>query len=216
MKADGVVQIDFAEIELLSMEVTGHHDLHDKNRAGWDHVKGMHAALAMLSRIAYIFMHGSLEVFQDIKVAFVHAHGTSLHLWLFNMPTPGIFVMQRVAKATVPAKFGEALLLCELINFLWTLRGFSPNSLTLFLFVAQVEISKTMKALVKLKESHGEKTLGINLLGEKRGQVLYEVLRPVVASQRSKIVTTTLDKKAEFAGVGEDVLPGSSPNRDDE
>ncbi|RUP47264.1 hypothetical protein BC936DRAFT_145925 [Jimgerdemannia flammicorona] len=122
MKVDGVVQIDFSEIELLSMEVTGHHGLRDKNRAGWDHIKGTHAALAMLSRIAYIFMHGSVELFQDVKVAFVHAHGTSLHLWLFNMSTPGIFVMQRVAKATVPAKFGEALLLCELINFLWTLR----------------------------------------------------------------------------------------------
>ena len=52
--------------------------------------------------------------------------------------------------------------------------------------------------------------------GEKCGQFLYEALRPVVASQRSKIVTITLDKKTEFAGVGEDVLPGSSPIRDDE
>ncbi|RUS28847.1 hypothetical protein BC938DRAFT_481376, partial [Jimgerdemannia flammicorona] len=37
MKVDGVVRIDFAQIELLSMEVTGHHGLHDNNRAGWDH-----------------------------------------------------------------------------------------------------------------------------------------------------------------------------------
>ncbi|RUP44702.1 hypothetical protein BC936DRAFT_149109 [Jimgerdemannia flammicorona] len=201
MKADGVVQIGFSEIELLSMEVAGHHGLHDKNRAGWDHIKGMHAALAMLSRIAYVFMHGSVELFQDVKVGFVHAHGKTLHLWLFNMPTPGIFVMQRVAKAAVPAKFGEALLLCELINFLWTLR---------------VEISKTVKAMVMLKESHEEKTLGIKLRGEKCGQFLYEVLRPMVVSKKSKIVTTTLDKKTEFAGVGEGVLPGSSPIRNDE
>ncbi|RUS14528.1 hypothetical protein BC938DRAFT_477318, partial [Jimgerdemannia flammicorona] len=159
MKVDGVVRIDFAQIELLSMEVTGHHGLHDNNRAGWDHAKGFHATLAMLSRIAYAFMHGSVELFHDIKVVFVHAHETFLHLWLFNMSSPGIFVMQRIAKAKVPAKFEESFLLCELINFLWTLR---------------VEISKTMKALVRLKASHVEKAIAIKVLGERRGQYLYE------------------------------------------
>ncbi|RUS31357.1 hypothetical protein BC938DRAFT_477991 [Jimgerdemannia flammicorona] len=74
MKVDGVVYTEFDHIELLSMEVTGHHGLHDKSRAGWDHVKGLCALLNMLSRIAYIFPHGSSELFQEVKVAFVHAH----------------------------------------------------------------------------------------------------------------------------------------------
>ncbi|RUP46779.1 hypothetical protein BC936DRAFT_146531 [Jimgerdemannia flammicorona] len=75
MKVDGIVCTEFANIELLSMEVTGHHGLHDKSRAGWDHVKGSCALLAMLSRIAYIFPQGSIELFQEVRVAFVHAHG---------------------------------------------------------------------------------------------------------------------------------------------
>ncbi|RUS32660.1 hypothetical protein BC938DRAFT_474685 [Jimgerdemannia flammicorona] len=210
MKVDGVVQIEFSEIELLSMEVTGHHGLHDKNRAGWDHIKGMHAALAMLSRIAYVFMHGSVELFQDVKVAFVHAHAIMLLFFLIRKDFAFVALQHANSrhlchatcrKSSSPAKFGEALLLCELINFLWTLR---------------VEISKTVKAMVMLKESHEEKTLGIKLRGEKCGQFLYEVLRPMVVSKKSKIVTTTLDKKTEFAGVGEGVLPGSSPIRNDE
>ncbi|RUP51524.1 hypothetical protein BC936DRAFT_147649 [Jimgerdemannia flammicorona] len=209
MKVDRVVYTEFDHIELLSMEVTGHHGLHDKSRAGWDHVKGLCALLNMLSRIAYIFPHGSSELFQEVKVAFVHAHALvlwltsirtcreALHLWLFGMPSPGIFFMQRISKAIVPSKFDETWLLCDLINFLWTLR---------------VEVLKTTKILEKLKTSHAKKALAIRL-GESRGQCLYELLRPVTSPSKSRITTTTLDKKTEYAKVGEHVLPGSSPDR---
>jgi hypothetical protein len=197
MKVDGVVYTEFDHIELLSMEVTGHHGLHDKSRAGWDHVKGLCALLAMLSRIAYIFPHGSSELFQEVKVAFVHAHEKALHLWLFGMPSPGIFLMQRISKAIVPSKFDEAWLLCDLINFLWTLR---------------VEVLKATKILEKLKTSHAKKALAIRL-GESRGQCLYDLLRPVTSPSKSRITTTTLNKKTEYVKVGEHVLPGSSPDR---
>src|SRR4051812_16550659 len=102
------------------------------------------------------------------------------------MPSPGVFLMQRISKVIIPSTFREATLLCPLINFLWTLRvsykilfklDFRNCYLTSEHVSIQVEILKTTSILEKLKVSNNEKILAIEL-GESCGQCLYDLLRP--------------------------------------
>ncbi|RUP43215.1 hypothetical protein BC936DRAFT_137468 [Jimgerdemannia flammicorona] len=185
-KADGVVHTEHLHIELLFLETTGHHGLSDRPRACWDHVKGMTGVLAMLARIAYAFPHGSADDFKNVKVAFIQARGDYLHLWTVNMPSPGIYVMQRVIKALVPTFFLEKHHLVSLINFFWTVR---------------VEISKMIDALEKLKKTHVANELAIMLKGNRSGIYLPDLLKPV---------KNILNKKTDYAGVGR-IDPKSSP-----
>lgn len=74
-KADGVAYTEESHVELLFLETTGHHGLSDFQRAGWDHIKGMNGALAMLALIAYNFPYGSVEALKDVNVVFIHARG---------------------------------------------------------------------------------------------------------------------------------------------
>ncbi|RUS31593.1 hypothetical protein BC938DRAFT_477488 [Jimgerdemannia flammicorona] len=152
-KADGVVYTENLHMELLFLETTGHHSLSDRPRACWDHVKGMNGVLAMLARIAYAFPHGSVEDFKNVKVAFIHARGDYLHLWTVSMPSPGIYVMQRVIKALVRFSLGNA---SSRLSHQFLLDGQSRRIIT-------VEISNMIDALEKLKKTHVANELAIML-----------------------------------------------------
>ncbi|RUP11957.1 hypothetical protein BC936DRAFT_139920 [Jimgerdemannia flammicorona] len=184
-KADGVVYTENLHMELLFLETTGHHSLSDRPKACWDHVKGMNGVLAMLARIAYAFPHGSVEDFKNVKVAFIHARGDYLHLWTVSMPSPGIYVMQRVIKALVPVSLSEIHHLVSLINFFWTVR---------------VEISNMIDVLEKLKKTYVANELAIMLKGNRSGIYLPNLLKPV----------ENIPKKTDYAGVGS-IDPKSSP-----
>ncbi|RUP52454.1 hypothetical protein BC936DRAFT_147090 [Jimgerdemannia flammicorona] len=192
MKVDGVVCTEFSHTELLSMEVIGHDWLQDESGT----ILRGHAPCWLCCRVLRMFSRMDLiELLQVVRVAFVHAHENSALVALWHAFTRHLFDATNL-EGNGPSKFDEAWLLCELINFLWTLR---------------IEVLNTTKIL----EKHMEKALEIEL-GGRCGQYLYDVLRPVTSPPESKIATTTLDKKTEYARVGEHVLPGSSPVREED
>lgn len=46
----------------------------------------------------------------------------AIHLWALEMPEPGIFILERVYKVTIPTKLNQAYLLLELLKMLWVLK----------------------------------------------------------------------------------------------
>lgn len=74
--ADGVIRLqDFHDIEVCVAEVSGVFKNTDMTKVNFDHHKGMFAVLSMLKTVADELKYASLDIFQTVKIFFVHAAG---------------------------------------------------------------------------------------------------------------------------------------------
>lgn len=74
--ADGVIRLqDLHDIEVCVAEVSGVYKNTDMTKINFDHHKGMFGVLSMLKTISNELKYASLDVFQKVKVFFVHAAG---------------------------------------------------------------------------------------------------------------------------------------------
>lgn len=75
-KADGVVRLQEAHNwEICLVEVSGVYLNQDTRKIYYDHHKANYGCLAVIKTIADRFKYASIEVFEDLKVYFVHAAG---------------------------------------------------------------------------------------------------------------------------------------------
>ncbi|KAI7892165.1 uncharacterized protein EV154DRAFT_543377 [Mucor mucedo] len=80
--ADGVIRLqDFHDIEVCVAEVSGVFKNTDMTKVNFDHHKGMFAVLSMLKTVADELKYASLDIFQTVKIFFVHAAEDKVKLW---------------------------------------------------------------------------------------------------------------------------------------
>ncbi|CAO3699877.1 hypothetical protein G6F70_007182 [Rhizopus microsporus] len=73
-KADGVFRLlKRCNIEVLLLGAAGVYESTDKTKKPFDHHKGMFGKLSMLKSILDEFRYASVEIFDEVKVLFIHA-----------------------------------------------------------------------------------------------------------------------------------------------
>ncbi|CEG71361.1 hypothetical protein RMATCC62417_07106 [Rhizopus microsporus] len=73
-KADGVFRLlKLCNIEVLLLEASGAYGSTDKTKKPFDHHKGMFGMLPMLKSTLDEFRYASVEIFDEVKVLFIHA-----------------------------------------------------------------------------------------------------------------------------------------------
>ncbi|CAO3657461.1 unnamed protein product [Mucor hiemalis] len=90
-KADGIIKMmNIRNLEILLVETSGPFANTDKTKSNFDYHKGTFATLAMLKTIADEFNYADIDVFVNVKVFFIHATETSIHLWSLCYQKEGI------------------------------------------------------------------------------------------------------------------------------
>ncbi|CEG74360.1 hypothetical protein RMATCC62417_09595 [Rhizopus microsporus] len=81
-KADGVVRLQEAhDIEICVVEVSGEYLKQETKKIYFDHHKANYGCLAMLKTIADQYKYASVDVFEQLKIYFVHAADNKIKLW---------------------------------------------------------------------------------------------------------------------------------------
>lgn len=141
-KADGCISaaIDGAHIELVLLEVSGPYKCDDESRFTKDHVKAGYGLVAMLNEIANTYKFASFDTFSAIRVYFIHAKNQKLRFWSFEMPAPGLYVLNLLDSVIIPDNCASCELPIEsLCVELWNLRAM---------------LQQTLSALENLRQSH--------------------------------------------------------------
>ncbi|CEP18339.1 hypothetical protein [Parasitella parasitica] len=132
-KADGCISvaIDGIRVELALLEVSGPFKLDDESRIVKDHVKAGYGLVAMLNGIARLYNFASFDVFSSLRIFFVHAKKNKLRFWSFEMPSPGLYVLNLVNSVAIPEDCASCDLPVESICVeLWNLRSMVQQTLT--------------------------------------------------------------------------------------
>lgn len=58
--------------------------------------------LSMLHTIAHQFVHANIQVYQKLKICFVHAAQDRIRLWSFYLIDKELYVLNRVDSAVLP------------------------------------------------------------------------------------------------------------------
>ncbi|KAI8359802.1 hypothetical protein BD560DRAFT_405287 [Blakeslea trispora] len=141
-KADGIISLyGFSRLEILLLETSGHFGSTDNCKISFDHHKGLFGSLSMLKAIADHYSHGSLKIFKNVKVFFVHAAGKTVRLWsLRYVPEGPVYELWLEQSYTMDPSFDErADQVPIMIKFYWTLKCL---------------IDETAKSLENLKKEH--------------------------------------------------------------
>ncbi|OBZ82077.1 hypothetical protein A0J61_09872 [Choanephora cucurbitarum] len=109
--------IKYGEVEVCVLETSGRYKLEDNARFGYDHVKGAFALLSMIKAIYKKYRFATKETAVELRVHFVHARGTKMHLWSLEAPFENTFVIQRVASTEIPATASDSSSILSLCSF---------------------------------------------------------------------------------------------------
>lgn len=120
-KSDGLVKIsNLKDLEILLLESSGHFSNSDKVKINLDHHKGIYGILAMLKCIADEYSFASVAKFSQVKVFFLHAAETKLHLWSMRYQPDGFFDLWRELCLEIKLLFEDRIIfLPQLIRFCW-------------------------------------------------------------------------------------------------
>ncbi|KAI8350632.1 hypothetical protein EDC96DRAFT_448230 [Choanephora cucurbitarum] len=160
--------IKYSEVEICVLETSGRYKLEDKARFGYDYVKGAFALLSMIKAIYKKYRFATKETTVELRVHFVHARGTKMHLWSLEAPFENTFVMQRVASTEIPAIASDSSSILSLGNFAWALKQI---------------VSKTSKTLDKMAEEHEAELISVQFGEEKQPEDLYSMVDKEIVNQ---------------------------------
>ncbi|KAL9537076.1 hypothetical protein MBANPS3_012106 [Mucor bainieri] len=140
-KADGLIKLyQIKQLEILLLETSGSLGSTEKVKINFDHHKGVFGSLAMLKTIADEFSLASADLFQQLKVYFVHAAGNEIHLWSVRFRKGDCYELWREDHLEIKTCFEDKVgFLPALIQFYWNMKGLLENS---------------VDSLVALREDH--------------------------------------------------------------
>ncbi|KAI8140978.1 hypothetical protein BJV82DRAFT_670976 [Fennellomyces sp. T-0311] len=138
----------------------------------------------MFRALTHKFHHGDIGLLQQLRVWYIHARGKAVHLWAMQMPSSNVFVLERVAKASIPSSLEEASDLTSVTNLLWLLK---------------LGIDQTIDTITKFSSSH-HSYIEDEALGDIDNDKKREDLRKTIAAK--------VQKPTRGAGYG-DLLPDS-------
>lgn len=121
--ADGVIINNKLNLELVLLETSGPFGKCSSNKKNTDHIKAAYGLLAMLDSIAYNYCYADLELFKELKVYFIHAVGDKIRLWILNLATSKLYVLncQRSSTISMHAKNSKESLEV-IVNMMWELK----------------------------------------------------------------------------------------------
>lgn len=122
----------------------------------------------MLNEIAYTFKLASFELFTSVRIFFLHTKTNKLRFWSFEMPFPGLYVLNLMNSAVTPDNCAD----CELP--LESLRSEIWNLKTM--------LQQTVASVAALKRSHIENQRSIN-----RAQRQRRDLNPILLTDNLRI-----------------------------
>ncbi|KAG0752573.1 hypothetical protein G6F24_013496 [Rhizopus arrhizus] len=105
--ADGKVRINADKQEPLLLEVSSALGQATQDKIAFDHTKAMFGLLAILKTLACKYSHGSFESFKKIKIHFIHVHGYAIRHWTMMTPEPGVYIMTKEQKVTIPVNINS-------------------------------------------------------------------------------------------------------------
>lgn len=79
----------------------------------------------MLHTVACEFVHVDIQLFQNLKIRFIHAHQNQIKLWSFGLVGKRLYVMSsRVESATVPTLYSDSYKddFMKLTNLFWKIK----------------------------------------------------------------------------------------------
>ncbi|KAG0934809.1 hypothetical protein G6F57_011588 [Rhizopus arrhizus] len=140
-KADGIIKLfKMKEIEMLFLETSGSFGNKDKVKINFDHHKGTFGSLAILKTIADEFCFASVDTFKTLKIFFLYAADTKLHLWSVSFCKEGFFELWREEFLDISPLFEDRLeFLPRSIQFFWNMRAL---------------LKETVSTIAVLKEEH--------------------------------------------------------------
>ncbi|KAI7905809.1 uncharacterized protein BX663DRAFT_500982 [Cokeromyces recurvatus] len=186
-KSDGLVKLlNLKDLELLLLETSGHFENNDKVKISLDHHKGVYGILAMLKCIADEYSFASVAKFSQVKVFFLHAAETKLHLWSMRYQPDGLFDLWRELCLEVKPHFEDrAIFLPQLIKFCWNTKCL---------------LEQAVKNIIDIKKEHQENSSKFRYNPESYTQ-LSSIVNPVIVK---------LTKEEDSTGMG-DLGPMYSP-----
>ncbi|KAI8363934.1 hypothetical protein BD560DRAFT_473605 [Blakeslea trispora] len=212
--ADGVIRLqDFHDIEVCVVEVSGVFKNTDITKINFDHHKGMFAVLSMLKTIADELKYASLDVFQTVKIFFVHAVGKLIVLYgarktsySFNSSPFFLFAEDKIKLWSL--SFNENIFHLWREDILEIKPDFKDKEEFLqqtirFYWSFKCQLENTLKAIQNLHTSHKE-----NLK-----QARYSVSPPPLLSQLVNPSIVRLTEKDHCKGMAS-YGPFDSPGRD--
>ncbi|KAI7907321.1 uncharacterized protein BX663DRAFT_426640 [Cokeromyces recurvatus] len=105
--ADGKIRMNADKQELLLLEVSSALGQATQDKIAFDHTKAMFGLLAILKTLVCKYSHGSFESFKKIKFHFIHVHGNNIKHWTMMTPEPGVYIMTKEQKATIPVNINS-------------------------------------------------------------------------------------------------------------
>lgn len=122
--ADGVIMDDDTGLKLCLLETSGPFGLIDVSRETTDQVKAAYGLLSMLHTIAHQFVHADIQVYQKLKICFVHAAQDRVILWSFCLIDKKLYLLNRVDSAVLPTSHSDQFKteFMRFANLFWKLK----------------------------------------------------------------------------------------------
>ncbi|KAI8097849.1 uncharacterized protein B0P05DRAFT_601512 [Gilbertella persicaria] len=165
-KSDGLVKLfGFKELEVLVLETSGNFINKDKSKINFDHHKAVFGNLSMLKNIADDYAFASIEQFLKVKVFFIQAADTELHLWSVCYKKEGIFDLWRECYLQIMPDFQDKQdFVPSLIQFFWQLKH---------------TVEESVSSIASLIEEHSTTKAKYRYSNE-RPVLLNEVISPII------------------------------------
>ncbi|EPB91009.1 hypothetical protein HMPREF1544_02078 [Mucor circinelloides 1006PhL] len=115
--------MDSKKLEILVLETSGSLENNDKVEINFDHHKAIFGALAMLKTTAGEFRLASVRTFQYLKLSFVHAAESEIHLWSIRFRQNECYELWRECSLEVKPLFEDRVgFVPALIQFFWNMK----------------------------------------------------------------------------------------------
>ncbi|KAG0973467.1 hypothetical protein G6F29_012823 [Rhizopus arrhizus] len=147
--------------ELAVLETSGKILLNDNAKYGLDHIKVHYGALSIFNAIFKKYCTATEETATKLKIPFIHARHDTIHLWVFELCSTGLYCSKKVYKSKVPEDMAASKDILTLANFCWCFREALLDA---------VQVTRRMK------EEHEEYQVQKMLLGEGDSRVSLSTL----------------------------------------
>ncbi|KAG0734405.1 hypothetical protein G6F22_017020 [Rhizopus arrhizus] len=108
--------------ELAVLETSGKRLLNDNAKYGLDHIKVHYGALSIFNTIFKKYCTATEETATKLKIPFIHARHDTIHLWVFELCSTGLYCSKKVYKSKVPEDMAASKDILTLANFCWCFR----------------------------------------------------------------------------------------------
>ncbi|KAG1183379.1 hypothetical protein G6F36_008492 [Rhizopus arrhizus] len=165
-KADGVVRLQEAhDIEICVVEVSGEYLNQETRKIYFDHHKANYGCLAMLKTIADQYKYASVDVFEQLKIYFVHAADNKIKLWSLSYQDE-VFHFWREGVLNIEPKFEDKeMYQQDAINYYWTFK---------------CKLEETLDTIKKLQISHKDNRKKSRYNSGETPKLLSEIINPSI------------------------------------